>query len=115
MSEITEQLNTQSSEYNRKSMLNDVKFKLFTQQTKTLVDFDLNNFQENIKSIDTELDRHNKLHITMEKGLNDLRLSAKASYASMASPLRTPGDIEVSNSVQLVNNVVSPINEQLSV
>ena len=53
-------------------MLNDVKFKLLTQQTKTLVDFDLNNFQENIKSIDTELDRHNKLHITMEKGLNDL-------------------------------------------
>ena len=67
MSEIKEQLNTQSSECNRKSMLNDVKFKLLTQQTKTLVDFDLNNFQENIKSINTELDRHTKLHITMEK------------------------------------------------
>ena len=36
-------------------MLNDAKFQLLTQQTKTLIDFDLNNFQENIKSINTEL------------------------------------------------------------
>ena len=55
MYEIKEQLNTQSSEYNIKSMLNDAKFQLLTQQTKTLIDFDLNNFQENIKSINTEL------------------------------------------------------------
>jgi hypothetical protein len=53
--EIKEQLNTQSSEYNIKSMLNYAKFQLLTQQTKTLIDFDLNNFQENIKSINTEL------------------------------------------------------------
>ena len=36
-------------------MLNYAKFQLLTQQTKTLIDFDLNNFQENIKSINTEL------------------------------------------------------------
>lgn len=66
MYEIKEQLNTQSSEYNIKSMLNYAKFQLLTQQTKTLIDFDLNNFQENIKSINTEIDRHNKLQITMQ-------------------------------------------------
>jgi hypothetical protein len=93
VSEIKEQLNTQSSEYNRKSMLNDVKFKLLTQQTKTLVDFDLNNFQENIKSINTDIDMHNKLQITMEKSLNDLILSVKPSYASMA--LEAPDDLNV--------------------
>lgn len=40
MSEIKEQLNTHSSEYNRKSTPNDAKYKLLT---KTLDDFDLNN------------------------------------------------------------------------
>jgi hypothetical protein len=59
-------LNTHSSEWNRKSTQNDAKFKLLTQQSKTLDDFDLNNFQENIKSINTEIDRHNKLQITMQ-------------------------------------------------
>ena len=44
MSEIKEQLNTHSSEYNKKSTQHDAKFKLLTQQTKTLEDFDLNNF-----------------------------------------------------------------------
>jgi hypothetical protein len=52
-------------EWNRKSTQNDAKFKFLTQQSKTLDDFDLNNFQENIKSINTEIDRHNKLQITM--------------------------------------------------
>ena len=59
-------MNTHSSEWNRKSTQNDAKFKLLTQQSKTLDDFDLNNFQENIKSINTEIDRHNKLQITMQ-------------------------------------------------
>jgi len=88
---------------------------LLTQQTKTLDDFDLNNFQENMKSINTELDRHIKLQITMQKCLNDLRLSVKPSYASMASPLGAPEDLNVNKSLQLVNIVVSPINEQLNV
>ena len=88
---------------------------MLTQQTKTLHDFDLNIFQENIKSINTELDRHIKLQITMQKCLNDLRLSVKPSYASMASPLEAPDDLNVNKSLQLVNIVVSPINEQLNV
>jgi hypothetical protein len=50
----------------RKSTQNDAKFKLLTQQSKALDDFDVNNFQENIKSINTEIDRHNKLQITMQ-------------------------------------------------
>jgi chromosome segregation ATPase len=93
MSEIKEQLNTHSSEYNRKSTQHDAKFKLLTQQTETLDDFDLNNFQENIKSINTDIDMHNKLQITMEKSLNDLILSVKPSYASMA--LEAPDDLNV--------------------
>ena len=64
MSEIKEQLSTHSSDYNRKSTLNDAKYKLSTKQTKILDNFDLNNLDENIKSINTELDRHNKLQIT---------------------------------------------------
>jgi len=94
---------------------NDAKFKLLTQQTKSLEDFDLINFQENIKSINTEIDRHNKLQITMQKSLNDLRLSVKPSYASTASPLRAPDDLNVNNSLQFVNTVTSPTNEPLSV
>ena len=39
MSEIKEQLNTHSSECNRTSTQHDAKFKLLTQQTKTLEDF----------------------------------------------------------------------------
>jgi hypothetical protein len=56
MSEIKEQLNTHSSEYNRKSTQHDAKFKLLTQQTKTLEDFDLNNFHE--KKIHKHRDRY---------------------------------------------------------
>ena len=115
MSEIKEQLNTHSSEYNRKSTQHDAKFKLLTQLTKTLNDFDLNNFQENIKSINTEIDMQNKLQITMQTSLNDLRLSVNLSYASMASPLGAPDDLNVNYSVQLVNNVDCPINEQLNI
>ena len=115
MSEIMEQLSTLSSEYNRKSTLNDVKYKLLTQQTKTLDNFDLNNLDENIKSINTELDRHNKLQITMQKSLNDLRLSVKPWHSPMASPLRAPDDLNVNNYLHFVNNVVSPINKQLNV
>jgi hypothetical protein len=58
MSEIKEQLNTHSSEYNRTSTQHDAIFKLLTQQT-----FDLNNFHENKKSINTEIDMHNKLPV----------------------------------------------------
>lgn len=68
---MKEQLNTHSSEWNRKSTQNDAKFKLLTQQTKTLDDFDLINFEENKKSINTEIKKHNKLQITMQKSLND--------------------------------------------
>jgi hypothetical protein len=85
------------------------------QQNKTLDNFDLNNFQENIKSINTELDMHNKLQITMQEGLNDLRLSVKSLYASTAFPLRAPDDLNVNNSLQFVNTVTSPINEPLNV
>ena len=99
MSEIKEQLNTHSSEYNRTSTQHDAIFKLLTQQT-----FDLNNFHENKKSINTEIDMHNKLQITMQKSLNDLRLSVKPSYASMASPFRAPDDLNVNYSLQLANN-----------
>jgi hypothetical protein len=56
MSEIKEQLNTHSSEYNRKSTQHDAKFKFLTQQTKTLEDFDLNNFHE--KKIHKHRDRY---------------------------------------------------------
>ena len=66
---------------------------MLKQQIKTLHDFDLNNFQENIKSINTDIDMHNKLQITMEKSLNDLILSVKPSYASMA--LEAPYDLNV--------------------
>jgi hypothetical protein len=62
-----EQLSTHSSEYNRRATLNDAKYKLLTQQTKTLDNFDLNNVDENIKSINTELDRHNKLQLRGKK------------------------------------------------
>jgi hypothetical protein len=73
----------------------------------------MTNFQENIKSINTELDIHNKLQITMQKGLNDL-LSAKPLYASTASPLRSPDDLNVNKSLQIVNSVECPINEKLN-
>jgi hypothetical protein len=85
------------------------------QQIKTLHDFDLNNFQENIKSINTEINMHTQLQITMQKSLYDLRLSAKPWYESMASLLRAPDELNVNYSLQLVNNVECPINEQLSI
>ena len=86
-----------------------------TQQNKTLDNFDLNNFQENIKSINTELDMHNKLQITMQEGLNDLRLSVKSLYASTAFPLRAPDNLNVNKSLQFVNNVECLLNEKLNV
>ena len=58
---------------------------------------------------------HNKLQITMQKSLNDFRLSVKPSYASMASPLRAPDDLNVNYSLQLANNVECPINEQVNI
>ena len=36
---------------------------------------------KNVTSINTELDRHNKLLITMQISLYDLRLTDKPSYA----------------------------------
>jgi len=51
----------------------------------------------------------------MQKSLNDLRLSVTPWHASMASPLRAPHDLNVNNSLQFVNNVVSPTNDQLNV
>ena len=80
---------------------------------KPLDDFDLTNFQENIKSINTELDIHNKLQITMQKSLNDL-LSSKSLHASTASPLKAPDDFNVNKSLQFVKNVECPINEKLN-
>ena len=85
---------------------------MLKQQIKTLHDFDLNNFQENIKSINTEI--NTQLQITMQKSLYDLRLSAKPWYESMASLLRTPDELNVNYSLQLVNNE-RPINEQLNI
>jgi hypothetical protein len=67
------------------------------------------------KSINTEIDMHNKLQITMQKSLNDFRLSVKPSYASMASQLRAPDDLNVNYSLQLANNVECPINEQVNI
>ena len=52
---------------------------------------------------------------TIQQSLNDLRLSVIPWHASMASPLRAPDHLNVNNSLQFVNNVVSPINEKLNV
>ena len=70
---------------------------------------------ENIKSINTELDRHNKVEITMQKSLNDLRLSVEPWHVPLASPLAAPDKLNVNNALHFVNNVVSPINKQLNV
>jgi hypothetical protein len=42
----------------RKSTQTEAKLKLITQQTKSIGEFDFNVYNENIKQIQTELDRH---------------------------------------------------------
>ncbi|CAG2243072.1 unnamed protein product [Mytilus edulis] len=113
--DLNEQLVTHLRDYERKSTQNDAKFKVLSQSTKTLDDFDLNNFQQDIKTMNIELDRHNKLQSVMQKSLNELKLIVKPSYASITSSSRASGELNVSTSLHSTDTKKSQINEHLNV
>ncbi|CAC5372012.1 unnamed protein product [Mytilus coruscus] len=102
-------------DYERKSTQNDAKFKVLSQSTKTLDDFDLNNFQQDIKTMNSELDRHNKLQSVMQKSLNELKLIVKPSYASITSPVRASGELNVSKPLHSADTNKSQMNEHVNV
>ncbi|CAG2250537.1 unnamed protein product [Mytilus edulis] len=113
--DLNEQLVSHLRDYERKSTQNDAKFKVLSQSTKTLDDFDLNNFQQDIKTMHIELERHNKLQSVMQKSLNELKLIVKPSYASITSPVRTSGELNVSKPLHSADTKKSQINEHLNV
>ncbi|CAG2225389.1 unnamed protein product [Mytilus edulis] len=89
--DLNEQIVSHIRDYERKSTQNDTKFKVLSQSTKTLDDFDLKNFQQDIKTVNSELDRHEKLQSFLEvKGVNTTFIQlfhGKYNYSRISAKL----------------------------
>jgi len=94
----------------RKSTQTEAKLKLITQQTKSIGEFDFNVYNENIKQIQTELDRHSKIYSCLQKNITDLKLNSLQTYASKVNPQVAPVSVSTTDRVSTSSDTIHCIN-----
>ncbi|VDI54683.1 Hypothetical predicted protein [Mytilus galloprovincialis] len=76
----------------RKFIQYDANHKLFNQQTKAIEEFNFNSYTTSVQRIEAEIERFNKLQASLQKQVNELKLSTQKSCAEKVSteiPART--------------------------
>ncbi|VDI33727.1 Hypothetical predicted protein [Mytilus galloprovincialis] len=87
---ISDQSKTVTHDCNIIEMRYDANHKLINQQSKAIGEFDFNSYTANVKRFDSELERHSKLSVSLQKNISELKWNSKQSYASKVTPPGTP-------------------------
>ncbi|CAC5361719.1 unnamed protein product [Mytilus coruscus] len=87
LSSTNERLNQHLINCERKFTQYDANHKLINQQSKAIGEFDFNSYIANVKRFDSELERHSKLCVSLQK---NIKWNSKQSYVSKATPPGTP-------------------------
>ncbi|CAG2223403.1 unnamed protein product [Mytilus edulis] len=90
LSSTNERLNQHLINCERKFTQYDANHKLINQQSKAIGEFDFNSYTANVKRFDSELERHSKLSVSLQKNISELKWNSKQSYASKVTPPGTP-------------------------
>ncbi|CAG2232272.1 unnamed protein product [Mytilus edulis] len=91
LSSTNERLNQHLINCERKFTQYDANHKLINQQSKAIGEFDFNSYTaKNVKRFDSELERHSKLSVSLQKNISELKWNSKQSYASKVTPPGTP-------------------------
>ena len=113
LADVNERLSTHLINFERKCTQSDANLKLLNQQSKAVGEFDFNVYDEKTKQIESELLRHNKLIVNIQKAANEVKMTCQQSYAAILSPNSASNRYQV-NSVDILTNE-SPVKKRSSV
>ncbi|CAG2248803.1 unnamed protein product [Mytilus edulis] len=98
----------------RKFIQYDANHKLFNQQTKAIGEFNFDSYTTSVQRIGAEIERFNKLQASLQKQVNELKLSTQKSYAEKVST-ETPARTSNQPSLKQVNSIPNRSNQQTKI
>ena len=90
VSDMRKQIEDLSPVIDRKIVQYDANFKIVNQQCKAIGEFNFDSYTSYIEKTSSELERLGKLQMTLQKTVNEMRLSLQKPYAEKVSSVSQP-------------------------
>ncbi|CAC5359068.1 unnamed protein product [Mytilus coruscus] len=111
LANVNDILNQHCLANERKFIHYDANHKLFNQQSKAIGEFNFDSYATSVQKIGTEMERYNKLQVSLQKQVNELKLSTQKSYAEQVS-IETPSRASDQTHLKQVNSIPNRSNQQ---